>query len=1010
MKEASNAVLVVASHRRIGRGLGQEFAAETRLERHEFPKRDRARRLAIGILAWGLTSALSSLAGPTTAVEFERLPDGVAVAVGGKQLQVRVCRDDILRVSYAPPGDFFARETLMTVDTACGPTEWELDASDASIEVSTSRLTARVELPTGVVTFLDRDGRVLLAERHGGGKTINAAEVMGERTFHVQAEFEPVEGEAFYGLGQHQSGFFNYAGLDVDMYQHNIIAVVPFLTSSHGYGLLWDNTSHTRFGDLRQALHVPADSLYDVNGEAGGLTGTYKQGSCETGEVVAIRKDAGIAFGAPEDRPAVSEVHNATQATNQDIHTKLGEGDICVVWEGGLQAGEGGEYDLKTFANNGLRLWFDGELKIDTFRQGWLPWWDSIRLELEEGSRHPIRVEWFKEDGDATLRLKWKTPPRSRYTSLWSEVGDGIDYYFVYGPELDEVIAGYRELTGRAPIMPRWALGLWQSRERYETAEDSIDALAEFRKRRIPIDVMVQDWRYWKEDSWGSHEFDAERFPDPEGWIRALHDNNARVMISVWPKFHTGTRNFEELKEKGLLYPETLKRPTTDWLGFVHTFYDAFNPDARRLFWNQINRELFSKGIDAWWMDATEPELVGEGTSGALKATMNPTARGSGARMANAFALVNSQAVHDGQRSVSPDQRVFILTRSAFAGIQRYASATWSGDVAADWDNLRKQIPGGLNFSLSGVPWWTTDIGGFTVRRKWAGQNPKPEDVAEWHELNTRWFQYSTFAPLMRSHGQFPRREMWFFGEPGDKAYDTQLAFDRLRYRMLPYTYSLAARVSRQHDTIMRPLVMDFRHDSKVLNIGDQFLFGPALLVNPVHVQGATSRGVYLPEGADWYDFWTGQRFEGGQRIDAPAPYESLPVYARAGSIVPMGPDLQYTDEKPADPLTLWVYTGADAVFELYEDDGVGYGYENGSFSTIPLTWDEASGILTIGERTGSFPGMLGEREIRVVFVSPDSAVGHARTAEDARALTYVGSAITVTGAGVSREPPAATP
>jgi alpha-D-xyloside xylohydrolase len=937
---------------------------------------------------------LTALATPGSPAGVERLDDGVAVGVGDDRLELRVCREDVVRVLYAPPGAFFGRDTLMTVDDACRPTEWELQSGDASVAITTSRLTARVALDTGAVAFFDRQGRLLLAEKAGGGKTLEPATVMGESTSHVRAEFEPREGEAFYGLGQHQNGWFDYAGRDVDMYQHNIVAVVPFLTSSEGYGILWDNTSHTKFGDIRPPEHIPADHLLDSSGEPGGLTGTYKRGDCAAGEVVDTRKDPQIAFGAPEDRPALTEIHNAVQATNEQINPRLGDGDVCVVWEGEVLAGAAGEYDVMTFANNGIRLWIDGALLTDTFRQGWIPWWDTHRLTFAEGSRHAIKLEWFKEDGDATMRLKWKTPPRNPYTSLWSEVGDGIDYYFVYGPEMDEVIAGYRELTGRAPIMPRWAMGLWQSRERYETAQDSLDALAEFRERRIPLDVMVQDWQYWKLDSWGSHEFEASRFPDPAGWIQTLHDNHARLMISVWPKFYTGTTNFEAMKAGGFLYPETLKRPTRDWLGFVHTFYDAFNPEARQLFWSQINRELFSKGVDAWWMDATEPELVGEGTPGALKAAMNPTALGSGARMANAFALVNSEAVYEGQRSVKPNQRVFILTRSAFAGIQRYSSATWSGDVAAGWDTLRRQIPAGLNFNLSGVPWWTTDIGGFTVQRKWS-QDPTPEAVEEWRELNTRWFQFSTFAPLLRSHGQFPRREMWFFGgDESHRAYRTQLKFDRLRYRMLPYVYSLAARVTRNQDTLMRGLVMDFRHDPEVLDIADQYMFGPALLVNPVYEQGATSREVYLPAGTGWYDFWSGTYLDGGQRIDAPAPYDALPVYARAGSIVPMGPELQYTDEKPADPLTLWVYTGADAAFELYEDDGVSYDYEKGAFATIPISWDEAASTLRIGPRTGSFPGMLEQREIRVVFVSPETPVGHAPEVEGARRLTYDGGAV----------------
>lgn len=955
----------------------------------------------------GVALAHAAVATVSAAEPWERLADGVALSIGERRLELHACREDAIRVAYAAPGAFFSRSSLMLVQGACRKTDFALKAGDAAVELATKRLLVRVALASGAVSFFDREGRPLLAEKAGGGKSIVPAEVMGEKTFHVQAEFEPAAGEAFYGLGAHQNGLLNYAGRDVDMYQLNTVDVVPFLVSSRGYGLLWDNTSHTRFGDPREPVHVPASNLIDAEGRAGGLTGTYRQGDCTSGTVVATRVDPQLAFGAPEDRPAISAIHNAVQGANADVHPALKPGEACIVWEGEIQSDAAGEYDLLTFANNGIRLWLDGKLLVDTYRQAWLPWWDSARLSFGARERRRLRVEWRREENEGTLRLKWKTPPRNPNTSLWSEVGDGIDYTVVYGPDLDDVVAGYRELTGRAPLMPRWALGLWQSRERYKTAQETLDVLAEFRKRRIPLDTIVMDWQYWRLDQWGSHEFDKERFPDPTGWIREIHERfNARLMISVWPKFYTTTRNFREMQEGGFLYPETLKRPTTDWLGQVHTFYDAFNPGARKLFWKQMDEGLFSKGVDAWWMDATEPELVGEGTPGALKAAMHPTFLGSGARMANAFVLANSQSVYEGQRASNPDKRVFILTRSAFAGNQRYAAASWSGDVSADWSTLRAQIPAGLNMALSGIPWWTTDIGGFTVRGKWSRPDPKPEDVEEWRELVTRWFQFGTFCPLLRVHGQFPYREMWFFGgDDGHRAYKTQLAFDQLRYRLLPYTYTLAADVNRRHATIMRPLVMDFRADPEVVGIGDQFLFGPSLLVNPVSVRGATTRSVYLPRrhaddeggaGSGWYDFWTGKHLTGGQRIEAAAPYESLPLYVKAGSILPMGPELQYTSEKPADPLTLWVYTGADAHFELYEDDGVSYAYEKGAFATIPIRWDEKAGVLTIGAREGSFPGMRATREIRVVFVSKEAAVGHSSTPRGARSLTYEGTPATV--------------
>jgi alpha-D-xyloside xylohydrolase len=928
----------------------------------------------------------------------ERSKDGVALQIGPRRLELRVCREDVVRVLYAPPGGFFDRKSLVTVADACRPTAFEVKTAADAVSIVTSRMSVRVDLPSGAVTFLDPSGGVLLAEKRGGGKSLVPTRVMGESTFHVQVEFEPAAGEALYGLGAHQNGLLSHAGRDVDLYQHNIVDVVPFLVSSRGYGLLWDNTSHTRLGDLKELVHVPPSRLLDAEGRPGGLTGTYRQGNCETGPVVATRVDGPIAFGAPEDRPALTEVHNAAQATNEQVHPALKPGDACIVWAGHLESEEPGEYDLATFATNGLRLWLDGRLLIDSWRQGWLPWWDSARLRLGARERHPIRIEWRREDTEGTLRLKWKVPPRTPYTSLWSEVGEGIDYFFVYGPDLDDVVAGYRAVTGPAPLVPRWALGLWQSRERYRTAQESLDVLAEFRRRGIPLDVIVQDWQYWLPDQWGSHEFDPARFPDPGAWIRQIHDrHHARLMISVWPKFYPATENFRAMKERGFLYPETLKRPTRDWLGQVHTFYDAFDPAARKLFWRQIEHALFRKGVDAWWMDATEPELVGEGTAASLKAAMHPTALGSGARMANAYVVASSQAVYEGQRAAAPDQRVFLLTRSAFAGAQRYAAAAWSGDISADWDTFRKQVPAGLNMALSGVPWWTTDTGGFAVPRKWSSRTPRPEDVEEWRELMTRWFQYSTFCPLLRVHGQYPNREMWLFGaDEGHRAYATQLAFDKLRYRMLPYSYSLAAQVTHGNGTVMRPLVMDFREDPDALEVGDQFLFGPGLMIGPVTAPGLTRRSMYLPRGAAWYDFWTGNHHDGGRRLDAAAPYERLPVYVKAGSILPMGPELQYTDEKPADPLTVWVYTGADGAFELYEDDGVSYAYEKAAFATIPMSWDEAAGALTLGERRGSFPGMIAAREMRIVFVSKGAAVPHSPAPPAPRVIRYDGRPVRI--------------
>jgi alpha-D-xyloside xylohydrolase len=364
--------------------------------------------------------------------------------------------------------------------------------------------------------------------------------------------------------------------------------------------------------------------------------------------------------------------------------------------------------------------------------------------------------------------------------------------------------------------------------------------------------------------------------------------------------------------------------------------------------------------------------------------------------MLNAYSLYNSKSVYEGQRAAAPNQRVFILTRSAFAGQQRYAAAVWSGDITSTWTAMRSQIPAGLGISLSGLPYWSMDIGGFSVPARFSAQEPRPEDVEEWRELNTRWFQFGTFVPLLRVHGESPKREMWEMGGESHPAYQAELKFDRLRYRLLPYLYSLAGAVTHEGGTIMRPLVMDFRTDRKALDVSDEYMFGPAFLVSPVTTYKARARAVYLPAAAGWYDFWTGAAAAGGKSADAAAPYDAIPVHVRAGSIIPTGPEMMYTDEKPADPITLWVYAGADGAFTLYEDDGATYGYEKGALSRIPIRWTDATRTLTIGKREGTFPGMQKHRTFEVVLISKDKPVAFTFTPKPDKSTRYDGAAIDI--------------
>ena len=447
-------------------------------------------------------------------------------------------------------------------------------------------------------------------------------------------------------------------------------------------------------------------------------------------------------------------------------------------------------------------------------------------------------------------------------------------------------------------------------------------------------------------------------------------------MISVWPKFYVGIKNYDLFNDKGWLYKRNVEKGQKDWVGpgYVSTFYDSYNADAQKLFWKLMNEKLFSIGIDAWWLDCSEPDICSNLSRTETILRQHPTALGSAYRYLNAYSLMNAKAVYEGQRSINNNQRVYILTRSAFAGQQRYAATTWSGDIASRWYDLKAQISAGMNFSLSGIPYWSMDIGGFAVESRY--EHPTEADLDEWRELNTRWYQFGSFCPIFRVHGQFPLREIYNMAPEDHPAYQSMLAYDKLRYRLMPYIYSLTGMVTQQDYTIMRSLVMDFGSDKNVLTINDQFMFGPAILVNPVTEYKLRSRAVYLPLGSDWYELKTGKLLAGGRTIQADAPYTEIPVFIKAGSIIPCGPEIQYTTEKPADPIRLFVYTGSDGSFTLYEDENTNYNYEQGKFATIPLIYNEDRKELIIGKRHGSFADMVKKRTFEIIFISKEKQSG----------------------------------
>jgi alpha-D-xyloside xylohydrolase len=561
---------------------------------------------------------------------------------------------------------------------------------------------------------------------------------------------------------------------------------------------------------------------------------------------------------------------------------------------------------------------------------------------------------------------------------FWTEVDDEMDFYFVAGPEFDQIVAGFRKLTGKPTMLPRWTYGYIQSKERYRTQQELIDTVAEYRRREIPIDCIVQDWLTWTGKWWGDKNPDPERYPDPRGLVDNLHAMNAKLMVSIWPIMRGESPNQIEMREKKFL------------LGNDATC-NAFDPDARALYWDQAERGWFRHGVDAWWCDCTEPFEAD--WKGALKPepwkraviNTNESKMYLDPEYINAYSMEHSLGIYEHQRRTTSSKRVVNLTRSGYPGQQRYGAITWSGDTAATWKTFRRQIADGLNFCVTGNPRWTCDIGAFFVAPKeqwfWRGEYPNGCDDPAYRELYVRWFQFGAFLPMFRSHGTDTPREVWRFGEKGEPFYDALVQSIQLRYRLLPYVYSIAARETLADDTMLRMLAFDFRSDPNVFNIDDQFMFGRALMVCPVTEPAVTEPGVdtrivYLPAGCAWHDFWTGARYGGGQTISAAAPLNHVPLFVRAGSIIPLGPIVQHASEGLDQPLELRIYCGANGRFDLYEDENDSYHYETGAFATTAIEWNDASSGLMIRPRSGSFPNMPTNRRFNIVRVRPGHGAG----------------------------------
>jgi alpha-D-xyloside xylohydrolase len=924
---------------------------------------------------------LSALPAVCQTPRIERIRNGVQLTSGDLNVRVQFYSEGTVRVVKWPAGGTSEKVSLSVIQKDVPELSVQFEESAAAITLSSGQVKVQLSKSDGAIQYLDNDNHSLLKEQ--GRPVFTPCQIEKEKAaFSVQQNFTLTPDEGVYGLGQHQSGYMNYRGRTVKLVQSNTDAVTPMLVSTAGYGILWDNYSKTIFAD------------------------------------------------------------------------NLGA------------------------------------------------------------------------------------------TSFWSEVADNIDYYFFVGPTIDQAIAGYRQLTGQAPMYGKWAYGYWQSKEHYATRDELLGIAQEYRKRRIPIDNIVQDWNYWGgNDTWGGMYFDETKYPRPKEMIDLLHQQNFHLMISIWGGLGPASPIYKDMERHGYLYSPV------GWAGF--RYFDAYNPAANDLYWKYASNGLFSKGVDAWWMDSTEPDIVNALTKESEEYEMKRVENnhlGSFARYLNPYSLVITEGVYQNQRKETDQKRVYILTRSTFAGQQRAAATTWSGDIGANWDVYRKQISAGINHSMAGIPYWTFDIGAYSLGCQGGVFSNGGKDPA-YQELYARMFQLGAFSPIFRSHGSETPREIWEFGDYTDSL----VKFDNLRYRLLPYIYSLGWRVTHDGYSIMRGLPMDFAQDRKTYSIDDQFMFGPAIMVSPVTeymdhrppeqtvpmppevfktkdgkpgltaryycdadfkklcheavepgvdlywytgwpsfikdprfsmrwegklvptetgkyrfnmksfgpkrvyldgkevahnydsmeshtvpvelvagkeydfafetsnaVLGAfraqmfwktpeifareampaeprqKTRTVYLPAGNQWIDFWTGEVLAGGKSVVADAPIDKIPLMVRSGSIIPMGPFVQYSTERPADPIELRIYPGANGSFTLYEDENDNYNYEKGVYSTIDFNWDDAQHQLRIDARKGSFPGMLNTRTFHVVVVRKGHGTGVEVTGTPDKVIAYQGEQETV--------------
>jgi len=905
-----------------------------------------------------------------TEKEYKILDDGVVVnireaASGGPQkVRLTVMSDHVIRVTSTPDKAFRNRNSLIVLPGAAQAAGFAVRDGKEEVELQTAGLSAFVNKADGRVRFTDAGGNRITNESDPASFT--PITVDGTHGYSTVNRFDTSDDEALYGLGQHQSDQWNYKGQNEELYQYNTKISIPFVISSAGYGILWDSYSQGRFGNTEPYMQLNRlFKLYDKDGKQGSLTGTYYNGMRGRAQV---RQEDSIFF---VDSETVKNL------------PRLGQ---RVLYEGALEAPESGTYSFILYYAGYVKVFLGGEEVVkERWRTAWNPNSYKFSFDMKQGQKYDLRIEWRPDGGTSYCGLRAYAPVSKEQQdklTMWNEMVPESDYYFIAGDDMDGVIQGLHGLVGGANMLPKWAMGFWQSREHYQNQNEVVQTVREFRRRGIGLDNIVQDWNYWKEDAWGSHEFDETRYPNPQSMMDRVHNMNAHLMISVWPKFYTSTEHYKEFDSHGWMYTRAVEDSIRDWVGpgYIGSFYDAYSAGARELFWNQLKDHLYGYGIDAWWMDASEPNIRDCVPMDYWKALCGPTELGSSTEYLTAYSLMNAQAIYEGLLKEDSSKRVFQLTRSGTAGLQRYSTASWSGDIGTRWEDMRSQITAGMNYSLCGNPYWTMDIGGFCVENRYANAqrfydrtHVENADLKEWRELQTRWYQFGTFAPLYRAHGQYPLREVWNIAPADHPAYKSIVYYNRMRYRLMPYIYSLAGQAWLEDRIIMRGLVMDFTDDEVAREVSDQYMFGPSLMVCPVYEYGATSRSVYLPKGKFWYDYYTDSVFVGGQMIEADAPYERIPLFVPSGAILVSGNDVNYVDEHATDVLTVDMYAGSDGRFFLYEDDGTTNAYQDGAFSLIPImfTEDEHGVVFTIGQCRGNYMGFRGTRKFKIRYHTP---------------------------------------